>query len=905
MQAVQKVLDARPTDFLALPQEDRQTPQTKLALRPNRVNQRQNIWQPVQVETNYFKLRLNENVRNVYQYDLQVNRQIHGQPLESMEVYRKVFRRLQLEQNWPPSTIHDGRKTVWDFSDRLADGADGQGLIDHEVAIDGGARSVYVTFKFVRQLDNMQELQASQISNNMDNIGWIIPEECIRVLDSALRMGALYDAQRYALRGRQIFDLTQDEVIMDANSAYEVLMGYRESVRVVAEGLVLNLNTIYNMSHRGGRMTEFFQQNGVSDPNRTIEQHENVFRRLSTALRGLKVLMRVQDEAGEPDYKNFRVQGLCQQGSDYQFTNRQGQNVTVGQHFMDTYQYQIKYPQLNLLKCTTGGGGEAMVPVELCRIVRGEFEKAEARLQAELIRKAAKMPSLRWNDISKAVQEITNRLQEDPARFWLHLESTQWLQGEGFIIPQPLVQYGEDSYIDTQKGQWQGWKYGQSRNMQFHQYFSTNRIDSWAVLNYGLDPQLVQDFCTQMTQFANEHVMKNQIRPFNPNIVVNCGQPPRDIDNRSQIRTEVMRVVKEAKDRAKGEYRQNPQIIFVLFPRPHLLYNYIKGVLEGNNEATFQAIKIPSQVVSFAAFDKGRHNFGYLKQLMLKVNCKVGGSNFRIAGGHYSIPLGDKAFAQLRQEGRSGEFYPFMFMGADVTHPTGNESGTSVAAVVGSLDASSVRYAARISIQAGRQENINKMYDCTDSLLQQFQNQNNILPNSIIMYRDGVSEGQFVQVLQSEYQQIKRAANYLREGYDPKLTFVIVQKRHHVRPRPKGESSEADDGKKNLVPGVVIDRSGCHPFEFQFFLNSHITIQGTNRPTLYTVLVDEIGLGAEQTQLITYWLTYTYQRCARSVSIPPPAYYAHHACTRGRILEGQNCTGGLVVPELEETMYWM
>ena len=63
-------------------------------------------------------------------------------------------------------------------------------------------------------------------------------------------------------------------------------------------------------------------------------------------------------------------------------------------------------------------------------------------------------------------------------------------------------------------------------------------------------------------------------------------------------------------------------------------------------------------------------------------------------------------------------------------------------------------------------------------------------------------------------------------------------------------------------------------------------LQGTVRPAHYHVLLDENGLTADQLQTFTHHLCYTYCRCTRSVSVCPPAYYAHLAAERGRILCG-------------------
>uniref|UniRef100_A0A453QF85 Piwi domain-containing protein n=1 Tax=Aegilops tauschii subsp. strangulata TaxID=200361 RepID=A0A453QF85_AEGTS len=82
--------------------------------------------------------------------------------------------------------------------------------------------------------------------------------------------------------------------------------------------------------------------------------------------------------------------------------------------------------------------------------------------------------------------------------------------------------------------------------------------------------------------------------------------------------------------------------------------------------------------------------------------------------------------------------------------------------------------------------------------------------------------------------------------------------------------------------GTVVDSKICHPTEFDFYLCSHAGIQGTSRPAHYHVLWDENKFTADELQTLTNNLCYTYARCTRSVSIVPPAYYAHLAAFRAR-----------------------
>ena len=49
------------------------------------------------------------------------------------------------------------------------------------------------------------------------------------------------------------------------------------------------------------------------------------------------------------------------------------------------------------------------------------------------------------------------------------------------------------------------------------------------------------------------------------------------------------------------------------------------------------------------------------------------------------------------------------------------------------------------------------------------------------MYRDGVSEGQFLTVLAKELMVMREACKELEEDYQPMITYIIVQRRHHTR----------------------------------------------------------------------------------------------------------------------------
>lgn len=97
-------------------------------------------------------------------------------------------------------------------------------------------------------------------------------------------------------------------------------------------------------------------------------------------------------------------------------------------------------------------------------------------------------------------------------------------------------------------------------------------------------------------------------------------------------------------------------------------------------------------------------------------------------------------------------------------------------------------------------------------------------PHRIILYRDGVSEGQFLQLLQSELTAIREACIKLEADYKPGITFIVVQKRHHTRLFCADKKEQS--GKSGNIPaGTTVDVGITHPTEFDFYLCSHQGIQ--------------------------------------------------------------------------------
>ena len=119
------------------------------------------------------------------------------------------------------------------------------------------------------------------------------------------------------------------------------------------------------------------------------------------------------------------------------------------------------------------------------------------------------------------------------------------------------------------------------------------------------------------------------------------------------------------------------------------------------------------------------------------------------------------------------------------------------------------------------------------------------MPQTIVIYRDGVADGQFQQVLTKELVYVKSAVALMGYTEDSvKVVVVICQKGHHTRLFYEDQS---DNGAAvNPCAGLCVDftggdRSIVSKKHNEFYINSHTAIQGTAKPCKYSLIYDEAG----------------------------------------------------------------
>ena len=112
--------------------------------------------------------------------------------------------------------------------------------------------------------------------------------------------------------------------------------------------------------------------------------------------------------------------------------------------------------------------------------------------------------------------------------------------------------------------------------------------------------------------------------------------------------------------------------------------------------------------------------------------------------------------------------------------------------------------------------------------LRKYNEINGCLPDRIIVYRDGVGEGQLSHVSEFEVAQMKVAFQQ-QANYNPKFAFIVVTKRINTRffYNNRGQFF-------NPPPGTVVDKEVTRKGWYDFFVVSQAVRQGTVDPLTTT-----------------------------------------------------------------------
>ncbi|TYH41474.1 hypothetical protein ES332_D12G319500v1 [Gossypium tomentosum] len=800
------------------------------------------------VKANHFFAELPD--KDLHQYDVTITPEVASRGVNRavMEQLVKLYRESHLGKRLP---AYDGRKSLYtagplpfvskEFKITLTDEDDGSGQPRRD-------RDFKVVIKLAARAD-LHHLGLFLQGRQAD-----APQEALQVLDIVLRE---LPTTRYCPVGRSFYspDLGRRQPLGEGLESWR---GFYQSIRPTQMGLSLNIDMSSTAFIEPLPVIDFVTQLLNRDFSRPLSDADRV--KIKKALRGVKVEVTHRGNMR----RKYRISGLTSQATrELTFpVDDRGTMKSVVEYFHETYGFIIQHTQW---PCLQVGNQQRpnYLPMEVCKIVEGQrySKRLNEKQITALLKVTCQRPQEREYDIMKTVQH--NAYHEDPYAKEFGIKISEKLASvEARILPPPWLKYhdtGKEKDCLPQVGQW---------NMMNKKMVNGGTVNNWICINFSRQVQdsVARRFCYELAQMCYISGMA-----FTPEPVL----PP--ISARPEYVEKVLKTrYHDAMIKLQPQNKELDLLIVILPDNNGSLYGDLKRICETD-----------LGIVSQCCLTKHvfRMSKQYLANVALKINVKVGGRNTVLVDAiSRRIPLVSDR--------------PTIIFGADVTHPhPGEDSSPSIAAVVASQDWPEVtKYAGLVCAQAHRQELIQDLFKTWQDpargtvsggmikeLLISFRRATGQKPQRIIFYRDGVSEGQFYQVLLYELDAIRKACASLEPNYQPPVTFVVVQKRHHTRLFANNHNDRRSvDRSGNILPGTVVDSKICHPTEFDFYLCSHAGIQGTSRPAHYHVLWDENKFTADALQSLTNNLCYTYARCTRSVSIVPPAYYAHLAAFRAR-----------------------
>ncbi|KAJ7871432.1 argonaute-like protein [Mycena olivaceomarginata] len=581
--------------------------------------------------------------------------------------------------------------------------------------------------------------------------------------------------------------------------------------------------------------------------------HED-FRKIQRHLKNRLILVKTPD-GRPPRTKTVRdlVPGPV---GRYEFTGSNGQTTTIGDHFRNVYNLPLQFPDtIGVVTSGKGAPFKVVFPLEMCNLLPGQLykKKLPPDATATVVSFAAMPPADRLRIITAG----GGNQQRSPVQDYQHSE---YLVDAGMQIDQtpttirgrllnvPPLLY-KDKQVTARDGAW---------NVLGARFYAPRQMLLWGVINF--DPHRIDQRVVQKTS-------EDLLRCCNQLDVA----PPRAIrtGNGHDVEGSLRNLCNEL---AGGDVTKVDMVVVLLPAKADEIRTRVKYSCDVKLGVRSQCLREPKLQ---------RANNQYFNS---ELNARLGGLNSLV-----DSPV----FAELKSK-------PFMFFGADVAHPGPGANRPSVASLVWSHDMYGAAYCATTRVQLPRTEIMTDLKEMMEMAVRMFGQKHKAAPANIVFFRDGVSEGEFSTVKDIEIGQINEALDNVWTTVKipspkPKVSFVVVGKRHHVSFFPPNRQDRVGDKTGNCRAGLCVAAGLENPQFPDYYLQSHAAIKGSMSSGLHSHFSQLI------LQELSFALCHIYAKATRSVSIPAPVYYADLACARGKFhfdpsadmdIEGSTTSGG-------------
>lgn len=608
--------------------------------------------------------------------------------------------------------------------------------------------------------------------------------------------------------GRKNFDPSAPKLI--PQHKLEIWPGYVSAVDEYEGGLMLNLD----VSHR------VLLQTTVLDHITAIAKvNRSDFKNLVTkSLLGAVILTRYNN-------KTYRIDDILFDQNPSMTFEANGKPISYVQYYKQQYNIDIrdlKQPLLIHRKERRVAGQEKPQEMMMCLIPEICYLTGltdEMRSDFKVMRDIAAFTRVSPNQRLNSMRQFCQNVNESK-------EASDILKVWGLRLDMdPLIMQGR--CFDEEKVIFGNAQVGVGKSGDFNRAVTSNHmlqavnIRNWILMYTAKDAKIAKSFMD---------CVERSCRPMG----IQIGPPAVEVlpVDKTEMYVQSLR----------NKIRQETQIVVIICPTSRDdRYAAIKRIC-------CSEIPVPSQVVNARTLSNEAKNRSIVQKIILQMNCKLGGTLWSI-----KIPLNN-----------------VMIAGIDTYHDPRQKS-SSVSAFVASLNGEYTRWYSRACIQNKKEELMNGLCASLEKSLRAYQKLNCVLPQKIIIFRDGVGDGQLRMCQEYEIPQLQEACKLLDPDYCPEIAFVVVQKRINTRMfRLDGQSN-----LENPNPGTVLDHTVTRRNYFDYFLVPQSVRQGSVSPTHYIVVHNQPDYSPDILQRLSYKLCYLYYNWPGSVRVPACCQYAH------------------------------
>ncbi|KAI4727686.1 Piwi-domain-containing protein [Aureobasidium sp. EXF-10728] len=731
-------------------------------------------------------------------------------------------------------------------------------------------------------VDLVRALQASQAGAWFGGQG-----DVIQLLNIVISKAPNDTANVYSLGQNKYYPGVGSPLMeqVDITGGLQALRGYFASVRTSSNRILVNLNVASAAFYKAGPLMDLVSEFVGGYPGRILSSQdliraEGFIRMLRVTTNYLKALdangKPKADAQGRPQTvpglksvvglalhpRNGDATAVTFSWSDPKNPQAVARKISVFEFFKAQHGITLQHPKLPVLNVGTRSD-PSYLPIELATVLPGQpVKRLLSGGQTEhMLRFAARAPRLNAESIAGTPGNGLKTMGfNGPAQvannFGIEI-GKELITVPGRILPTPKVYYGNKE-VQAREGSW---------NLINTKFAKPGSFGKWAcvVLNYNDqrgNALLPRGSQIQGADVSDDNGILAALERHLANYGVRMGArlQTRHINIPRPNEQHRQAIDAQLDETFTGAASNGIELLFIILKEADKwIYSRIKF---------WNDIKYGVQTVCAVGskIQKPKGQDMYLGNLALKFNIKGGGVVHTQRDMH---PLGNN---------------DCMLVGIDVTHPSpGSAEGSpSIAGVVASVDEQLSQWPGSLRSQKGREEMVQGLTEMMIERLELWRKHNKKLPSKIIIFRDGVSEGQYNLVLDRELPPIQKAFEKLYGPRTPRVVLIVVGKRHHTRFYPTDNKS-MDQKTGNPMPGTVVDRGVTSHYLWDFFLQAHKGLQGTARPAHYIVLKDELNFGQNELEAFVHKLCYNFNRATKAVSICPPAYYADLICERGRM----------------------